>query len=74
MFGKYLVLTLVFSIHVSAVTVLEGEALSPPLRLESRKLSAASRHSGIQARSDSFTLSNNVQFLYADGDATIVIL
>ena len=67
---RYLILPLtlvLFSINVFAVTVLEGDALSPPQRLQSRKLSAASRHSIIQARSDSFTLSNEVEVTYADG-------
>ena len=66
----YLVLSLLiclFSKSTLAVTVLQADAIAEPQRLESKRLSAASKQSGIQARSDSFTLSNEVDFLYAEG-------
>ena len=67
---RYLVLPLALCMHlisVLAVTVLEGEAVAPR-HLGSGKLSAASRRSRIQARGDSFTLGNNVEFIYVDGE------
>jgi hypothetical protein len=67
---RYLVLTLALCIHfvsVLAVTVLEGEA-EAPRNIGRRKLSAASRHTAVRARSDSFILSNHVEFIYANGE------
>jgi hypothetical protein len=63
-------LTCLFSELASAVTVLHGDAIAKPQRLASRKLSAASKHSGIKVRSYSFSLGNEVEFLYAEGKST----
>ena len=73
---RYLILRLalyLFSINILAGTVLEGDALSQPRRLQSRKLSAASRVSNLQARSDGFGLSNDVEFIYVEGLCSILI-
>lgn len=70
---RHLVLASVLCFHlvsVLAVNVGEGK-IEAPEHLPKRRLSAASRHSGIQARSDGFATKKIVEFIYADGAQSV---